>query len=60
MSPLLSAMDVIGRIEAKLTGTDFSASLTPLGIEEQVDKLINEATSVENLCQLFAGWCPLW
>lgn len=29
-------------------------------VEEQVDRLIIEATSVENLCQLFVGWCPFW
>ena len=23
-------------------------------------RLIQEASSVENLCQLFQGWCPLW
>ena len=23
-------------------------------------RLIKEASSVENLCQLFQGWCPLW
>jgi hypothetical protein len=26
----------------------------------QVDSLIKEATCVENLCQLFVGWCAFW
>ena len=54
------AMEVIDRIQAKLTGTDFSDSAEPLDIDRQVDRLIKEATSVENLCQLFPGWCSLW
>lgn len=29
-----------------------------LSVEEQVDRLIRRATAVENLCQLFFGWCP--
>ena len=32
----------------------------PLSVQEQVDMLIRQATSVENLCQLFMGWCPFW
>jgi hypothetical protein len=31
-----------------------------LSVQDQVDKLIKQATSVENLCQLFMGWCPFW
>ncbi|KAJ1424413.1 FATC domain-containing protein, partial [Ochromonadaceae sp. CCMP2298] len=56
------ALEVINRIQAKLTGrppptNDDADDLT---VEEQVERLIMEATSVENLCQLFTGWCPLW
>jgi FKBP12-rapamycin complex-associated protein len=25
-----------------------------------VDKLIAQATSVENLCQHYIGWCSFW
>lgn len=53
------AVDIIQRIQTKLTGRDFGES-TVLGTDEQVDKLIQQATSVENLCQLFIGWCPYW
>lgn len=53
------ALDIIQRIQTKLTGRDFGET-SVLGTDEQVDKLINQATSVENLCQLFIGWCPFW
>lgn len=56
------ALEVINRILSKLTGRDFAKSddAEDLNIEQQVDRLIHEATSVENLSQLFIGWCPLW
>lgn len=31
-----------------------------LGVAEQVDKLIVQATKVENLCQHYIGWCSFW
>ena len=60
-----SALEVINRIQAKLTGRDFGKSsqdesTEELTVEQQVDRLIKEATSDENLCQLFIGWCPMW
>lgn len=55
----IRALEVIQRIQAKLTGGDFSEKET-LDEEQQVDRLIQEATSTENLCQLYQGWCPLW
>jgi FKBP12-rapamycin complex-associated protein len=57
------ALEVINRIQAKLTGRDFlryEEAGEDLTVELQVDRLIKEATSIENLCQLFSGWCPLW
>eukprot|EP01062_Namystynia_karyoxenos_P028013 TRINITY_DN2131_c0_g1_i1.p1 TRINITY_DN2131_c0_g1~~TRINITY_DN2131_c0_g1_i1.p1 ORF type:complete len:2623 (+),score=1020.62 TRINITY_DN2131_c0_g1_i1:162-7871(+) len=32
----------------------------PLAVEDQVDRLIKQATNVENLCQCYIGWCPFW
>ena len=32
----------------------------PMDITEQVDKLINDAQSHENLAQMYIGWCPFW
>jgi FKBP12-rapamycin complex-associated protein len=59
-----SALEVINRIQAKLTGRDFlkenDDDADNFTIEQQVDRLIMEATNIENLCQLFSGWCPLW
>lgn len=57
------AVKVIARVRAKLQGADFT---TPLGeplvlnVSKQVDRLIEEASSRENLCQLYLGWCPFW
>jgi hypothetical protein len=31
-----------------------------LGVSDQVDKLLAQATSVENLCQHYIGWCSFW
>ena len=41
-----------------LVGRDFSSF--PLDVPAQVDKLIREARSVQNLCQAYVGWCPFW
>lgn len=37
------------------TGRDFNPDIV-LPITAQVDKLILQATSLENLCQCFSGW----
>jgi hypothetical protein len=38
------------------SGRDFNPD-NILTVPEQVDKLILQATSLENLCQCFSGWC---
>jgi hypothetical protein len=61
------AIAVIRRIQDKLTGLDFvkrtpgdkAGPVEALDVPEQVDKLIRQATSNENLCLSFFGWCPL-
>ncbi|OZJ02458.1 hypothetical protein BZG36_04099 [Bifiguratus adelaidae] len=53
------ALSVIGRVQDKLTGRDFKKDVS-LEVPEQVDKLIDQATSVENLVQCFIGWCAFW
>ncbi|KAJ3319429.1 phosphatidylinositol kinase- protein kinase tor1 [Boothiomyces sp. JEL0866] len=50
------ALDVVDRINSKLVGQDFKGK--QLDVKEQVEKLIHQATSVENLCQCYMGWCP--
>ncbi len=37
---------------------DEMARLIPLSVEGQVHKMITEATSHENLVQLYVGWMP--
>jgi FKBP12-rapamycin complex-associated protein len=63
---------VIRRVQDKLTGRDFAPYQTThqwsghglasesVGVAEQVDMLIAQATSNERLCQCFIGWCPFW
>lgn len=53
------ALSVIQRVSAKLTGRDFSPNHT-LDVPAQVQRLIEQATSHENLCQCYIGWCPFW
>mmetsp|Transcript_12999 Transcript_12999/g.15864 ORF Transcript_12999/g.15864 Transcript_12999/m.15864 type:complete len:127 (-) Transcript_12999:242-622(-) len=61
------ALNVIRRVQDKLTGTDFQGDpfndqiqRDPLDVQDQVQRLIVQATSTENLCQLFIGWCAFW
>jgi len=53
-----TARSVISRVYAKLNGTDFRRGA--LDVEAQVERLLQEATSHENLCQCYVGWCPFW
>ena len=50
---------VLERIEHKLSGTDFSPDII-FDVKKQVERLINEAVSYENLAQSYLGWCPFW
>jgi FKBP12-rapamycin complex-associated protein len=49
------AVTTINRIRAKLLGKDFK-NKDPISVKFQVEKLIREAKSHENLCQSFEGW----
>ncbi|KAK8078846.1 armadillo-type protein [Apiospora phragmitis] len=53
------AVEVLGRVSQKLNGRDFKPDeeLEPV---TQVNKLIIQATRLENLCQHYIGWCPFW
>jgi hypothetical protein len=53
------AMEVLARVKEKLTGRDFKND-EGFRVEVQVDKLIREATNLENLCQHYIGWCSFW
>ena len=45
-------------------GYDISVGYTfndkTLDVVKQVEKLIKQATSHENLSQSYLGWCPFW
>lgn len=51
------ALAVIDRVSDKLTGRDFGGN-DSLSVPLQVQKLIIQATSYENLCVAYVGWCP--
>lgn len=53
------AIQITARVRDKLTGNDFPQE-TNLEVKKQVDLLIQQATSNENLCQCYIGWCPFW
>jgi len=53
------ALDIVQRVRDKLTGKDFNKEES-LKAKEQVGLLIQQATSHENLCQCYIGWCPFW
>ncbi len=60
------AVAVMKRMSDKLTGRDFTpadgmpGSAEPDSVQQQVQRLILQATSDENLCQSYIGWCPFW
>ena len=64
------AVSVMQRMSAKLTGRDGAPpgsdatsleNIVPVdSIEAQVERLICEATSSENLSLAYVGWCPWW
>ncbi|KAK9942266.1 hypothetical protein M0R45_007941 [Rubus argutus] len=51
------AMSVLRRVEMKLDGRDISDN-REISISEQVDYLLKQATSVDNLCNMYEGWTP--
>jgi FKBP12-rapamycin complex-associated protein len=53
------AVSIINRVRDKLTGKDFP-NRDVLDVKTQVELLIDQATSYENLCQGYIGWCPFW
>ena len=53
------AIEVLDRVQQKLTGRDFKSN-EELDVINQVNKLIVEATKLENLCQHYIGWCSFW
>ena len=57
------AISIVDRVRAKLTGRDFPTDRPAeesIDVPKQVDLLLKQATSHENLCQCYIGWCPFW
>ncbi|XP_013189748.2 serine/threonine-protein kinase mTOR [Amyelois transitella] len=54
------ALAIVNRVRDKLTGRDFPHIDETVTVQKQVDLLIQQATSNENLCQCYVGWCPFW
>jgi len=55
------ALAIVSRVRDKLTGRDFPYETEgTLSIQRQVELLVQQATSHENLCQCYIGWCPFW
>ena len=52
-------LSLVNRVRDKLTGRDFDSNIT-FDVPNQIDLLIKQATSNENLCQCYIGWCPFW
>ena len=54
------AVSVLRRVKMKLAGSDFPDQAARLDVATQVNRLVVEARSDLNLCQLYVGWCPFW
>ena len=51
------ALAIVSRVRDKLTGRDFPYETEgTLSIPRQVELLVQQATSHENLCQCYIGW----
>ncbi|CDS00383.1 hypothetical protein [Sporisorium scitamineum] len=53
------ALEVVRRIQNKLSGRDFNPAES-LSVSAQIERLVQDATSKENLCVAFVGWCSFW
>lgn len=54
---------VYSRLKSKLEGKDFILSenvTSNLNVGNQVAQLIEEATDITNVSQMWSGWCPFW
>ncbi|KAL5218723.1 hypothetical protein ABZP36_019407 [Zizania latifolia] len=51
------ALSILKQVEHKLHGWDIDGTRS-LKIPEQVDHLLKQATSIDNLCNMYEGWTP--
>lgn len=52
------AIKAMQKVQAKLGGKDFGP--VRLTIDQQIQRLIEQATSNDNLAQMYLGFCPFW
>lgn len=56
-----SGLGLMGGLEGiSSNGNGNIESLGGLQVGDQVDRLLRQATDVENLCQHYIGWCSFW
>ncbi|BAS86286.1 Os03g0738200 [Oryza sativa Japonica Group] len=51
------ALSILKQVEHKLHGWDIDGTRS-LKVSEQVDHLLKQATSIDNLCNMYEGWTP--
>ncbi|CAN1133576.1 Serine/threonine-protein kinase SMG1 [Linum perenne] len=51
------AVSVLRRVEMKIDGRDIAEN-REINVQEQVDYLIKQAMSIDNLCNMYEGWTP--
>ncbi|KAJ1293685.1 hypothetical protein BS78_01G087800 [Paspalum vaginatum] len=51
------ALSILKQVEHKLHGRGIDGTRS-LNISEQVDYLLKQATSIDNLCNMYEGWTP--
>ncbi|CAL4935827.1 unnamed protein product [Urochloa decumbens] len=51
------ALSILKQVEHKLHGRDIDGTRS-LNISEQVGYLLKQATSIDNLCNMYEGWTP--
>lgn len=53
----LYALNVWKRVKAKLEGREMDIN-SRASVADQVSRVIDDAISLDNLCQLYEGWTP--
>ncbi|GAB4853946.1 Serine/threonine-protein kinase smg1 [Ancistrocladus abbreviatus] len=51
------AMSILRRIDMKIDGRDIAEN-REITVAEQVEYLLKQATSIDNLCNMYEGWTP--
>ena len=54
-----SSTELRKRVGQKLSGKDIDEG-KELSVEDQATILIDKATSIYSMSQMYSGWCPFW